>query len=155
MLHLQHRKGFTLIELSLVITIIGVLATIAIFALGSARAKSRDAKRISDVQVIRAALEQFWLTQASYPASVSAISLGTGSAAVLTSNGLQAAPGTGSVYLSPIPVGPSVGEYYQYQSTITSGYAIRFTTETPSGYGAAGTYYAHSGGVVDIDSNSK
>lgn len=57
---INKNKGFTLIELLVVIAIIGVLATLLLLQLGSARAKARDAKRISDVTQIRTALEQYF-----------------------------------------------------------------------------------------------
>ena len=47
---MNKQKGFTLIELLVVIAIIGLLSTMAVVSLNSARAKARDAKRLSDVR---------------------------------------------------------------------------------------------------------
>ena len=50
---MTNKKGFTLIELLVVIAIIGLLSTLAVIALGSARQKSRDAKRLSDLKQVQ------------------------------------------------------------------------------------------------------
>ena len=51
------RKGFTLIELLVVIAIIGLLSTLAVVSLNGARAKARDAQRISDVKQLSTIIE--------------------------------------------------------------------------------------------------
>lgn len=61
------KGGFTLIELLVVIAIIGVLATIVLSSLNSARSKARDAQRERDVQTIKNALEIYYLDNGRYP----------------------------------------------------------------------------------------
>lgn len=49
---LKNKKGFTLIEILVVLAIVGALATLGIVALGGARNKARDAKRMNDLNQI-------------------------------------------------------------------------------------------------------
>lgn len=59
--------GFTLIELLVVLAIIALLTSVAIVALVSARSKSRNAKRISDIRNLATAFELYFDTCGSYP----------------------------------------------------------------------------------------
>jgi prepilin-type N-terminal cleavage/methylation domain-containing protein len=79
----NNKSGFTLIELLVVIAIIGLLSTLSVLALNTARAKARDAKRISDVKQIQTALEMYYNDVSDYPGDASvtpgqAISSGNG-----------------------------------------------------------------------------
>ena len=62
-------KGFTLVELLVVIAIIGILSSVVFASLQSARAKARDARRVSDVDQIKLALELYYDANGQYPAS--------------------------------------------------------------------------------------
>ena len=66
-MHNNSKNGFTLIELLVVISIIGTLSTIAMTSLNGARAKARDAVRISDAEQIVIALELYKSTYGQYP----------------------------------------------------------------------------------------
>jgi len=69
------RRGFTLIELLVVISIIGILAAIAIVSFTSAQKQARDASRKSDLKQYQTALEQYANTHNGFYASrTSAIS---------------------------------------------------------------------------------
>lgn len=63
------KKGFTLIELLIVIAIIGLLSSVVLASLNSARKKARDARRMSDLNEIRKALEFYFDANGYYPQS--------------------------------------------------------------------------------------
>lgn len=69
-------RGFTLIELLVVIAIIGILSTLVLLQLGTARQRSRDAKRVADVNQIRSAIEMFYDDNGYFPDSILAADLG-------------------------------------------------------------------------------
>lgn len=59
--------GFTLIELLVVVAIIGVLASVVLASLNTARARGRDARRLADVKQIQSALEMYFNDYGYYP----------------------------------------------------------------------------------------
>lgn len=60
-------SGFTLIELLVVVAIISLLSSIGLIAFQSARAKSRNAKRMGDMTQMNTALELYFATNKGYP----------------------------------------------------------------------------------------
>ncbi|HBB56455.1 TPA: hypothetical protein DEW47_01955 [Patescibacteria group bacterium] len=90
------KRGFTLIELLVVIAIIGILSSVVLASLNSARTKSRDARRVSDIKQLQIALELYFDAKRGYPSALTAANLVT--------------PG----YISVIPTDPVGGGAYQY-----------------------------------------
>ncbi|MBI5230000.1 MAG: type II secretion system protein [Candidatus Magasanikbacteria bacterium] len=139
---MKQQKGFTLIELLVVIAIIALLSTLAVVALGSARQKSRDAKRLADVKQMSTALELYFTDQNAYPTSAG-VTLGGSSAVCLGTNGFNAATQcTGTTYLATVPASPTPPStsVYTYASANGETYSIVFSLEGASGGLAAGTH---------------
>ncbi len=65
------RRGFTLIEILVVIGILGVLSGIIVGSLNVGRERARDAKRISEVTELKKALELYYAQHSRYPISTS------------------------------------------------------------------------------------
>jgi len=69
---MQNNKGFTLIEMLVVIAIIGLLSSVVVIGLGGSRSKARDARRIADIQQIQNALEVGYTPASGYPTTIPA-----------------------------------------------------------------------------------
>ena len=61
-------KGFTIVELLIVIVVIGILAAITIVAYNGVQQRSRDSKRLSDMSAIKKALELYKTDTGTFPA---------------------------------------------------------------------------------------
>jgi prepilin-type N-terminal cleavage/methylation domain-containing protein len=92
----RHNKGFTLIELLVVIAIIGILSSVVLASLNSARQKSRDAKRVSDLKQLQLALELYYDSNGGYPSALTTVTIVT--------------PG----YIAAIPKDPTTQGDYAY-----------------------------------------
>ncbi|MEK7608826.1 MAG: type II secretion system protein [Patescibacteria group bacterium] len=135
---LRNKKGFTLIEMLIVIAIIGILSSIVLVGLGPVQRRGRDARRISDLKQVQNALELYFNKCGYYPGSVQA-------GAACTNFG--GAPGDWSAVKSAlvgsalgvnqIPSDPSGGRVYQYgvdteSGREGSGYVLAATLEDAS-----------------------
>ncbi|GEM_PF-2732688 len=65
----KFQKGFTLLELMVVIAIIGILASVAAVSFNSARSKAKDAKIIADAEAVQKAIGLNFIDSEAYPAA--------------------------------------------------------------------------------------
>ncbi|MCC6563378.1 prepilin-type N-terminal cleavage/methylation domain-containing protein, partial [Candidatus Uhrbacteria bacterium] len=112
---MMFRRAFTVLEALIVVAVFGLLATLAVLSLNSARASLRDAQRLSDISTMRAGLSQYWLEKANYP-SAESILVGQPGANKFSSAGFvdQTDPAT-PVYIQALSPGPKSNEYYRYR----------------------------------------
>ncbi|MFA4936787.1 MAG: type II secretion system protein [Patescibacteria group bacterium] len=151
---MKNHKGFTLIELLVVIAIIAILSTLAVVALGNARQKSRDAKRVSDVKQISTALELYFGDVSGYP--VQTTTLGTAATTVVLCNGATATgfqatavachATANTVYMGQVPAAPTPPtvatqplNIYAYGAAAAGTYCLEFWLEGITGGLAAGS----------------
>ena len=119
MLRTDASKGFTLVELLIVIAIIGLLASIVLASTGTARKKGRDARRLSDFKSIQAALELYYSSSgSSYPPANTWAALGTA---------LNAG------YINGLPSDPG-GYAYTYQSITAAATPVACAVAKCEGY---------------------
>lgn len=163
------QQGFTLIELLVVIAIIGLLSTLAVVALNSARQRSRDAKRVADIRQVQTALELGFSEASVYPNSGgNDVVLGTTAARlcgagtspeeiiwadssgnVVTNGGTASTTCAGTTFMGLVPSNPSPnGAAYTYNSAAGADYSLTFTLEGATGQLSSGANCANPDGIT-------
>jgi len=69
------KKGFTLVELLVVVSIIAIMSVVAYTAVGGNQVTARNAKRKQDINSIQSALQSFYFTNAAYPTDLTTANL--------------------------------------------------------------------------------
>jgi len=104
----KNKKGFTLIELMVAVTIIVLLSAVGMVSYRAANKKARDNKRRSSLEQVRAALEMYRSDNDQYPEGNSFDAMVS---TLVTNN-----------YLSETPTDPRTGYSFYYTS---DGYTYR------------------------------
>ena len=120
---LNKNKGFTLLEMLIVLGIIAVILSVLTVSFSTTQKKSRDAKRKGDIKSIQNSLEQYYSSCSfNYP---------TGT----LPTGTPLKCGTDN-FITSIPVDPKTGAGYTYTPVGTASFSICGTleAETPTSY---------------------
>lgn len=139
------QRGFTLIEMLVVIGIVGLLASVVLVGLGNARKSGRDAKRISDLRSIQTGLEGYYNQCGFYPGTATCAAA-PASTAVENYTGLAAA--LAPLGAPAVPNDPDPAKSYKYASNGQS-YVLQAVLETHDNVLASDTDGTAVLGIID------
>ncbi|MDH7476148.1 MAG: prepilin-type N-terminal cleavage/methylation domain-containing protein [Microgenomates group bacterium] len=133
-------KGFTLIEILIVIAILGILTLLISGNFITSLKKGRDARRKTDLEQIQRALEMYYEDKKAYPTPAGSYGLPFGGQLIDSV--------TGKIYMQKLPQDPLTSNSYNYQSDGTYyklysclenkldlGPGVKVVGETQSDYG--------------------
>ncbi len=129
---IKMRKGFTLIEILIVVAIIALLAGTVLVGFAPATRQGRDTKRIADLRQVQNSLELYYSKCGYYPGGAQAANATCVSFSQITTwDALSTAlTSNNSIGVSRIPNDPSSGKTYFYGTdNIGSSYVIGATLE--------------------------
>ena len=114
------KKGFTLIELMIVIAIMGILIAVGLNTFKTSQMRARDSRRKNDLRQIASALEYYYHDKTTYPSSdASGNMYACGAAATAKCDWgstpmSNTDPNPDTIYMVKLPDDPSSGRNYRY-----------------------------------------
>jgi prepilin-type N-terminal cleavage/methylation domain-containing protein len=143
------KKGFTLVELMVVITVIAILMTIAIVSFTRIQKQARDTKRKADIRTLETALQAYYTELQHYPIQPTVLDAGSALSSFLSPN-----------YIPSIPTAPlgsastNGNTSYMYISD-TNGFTYSLctaleTASTSAGMWVVSTSNAGGFGTADV-----
>ena len=126
-LKIKLSRGFTLVELLVVMAIIAILSGVGLNSLTSAQQKARDAKRKGDLKSISKALEAFLNDYGRYPTDINGQIAGCGTSDKPTTCSWGEAfkfNDKDNYYMTQLPKDPRSLQNYYYESSDGSYYVL-------------------------------